>query len=115
MKGAAFDYYYFDPRAKDMPDEQDYTAWDLGKIMMCHILFLYIHADDPGGHNAFFEAGVAVGLGKRVIFINEKEEIDRYTRMIQVAAEFYACKLEQGIGYLKGLAALREFTKIRLD
>lgn len=92
-----------DPREGDVTEPYLYTPKDLGQILLSDMVLLYLENSNPGGENAIFEAGVAIGLGKRLVFVNEWARLhDRYISMILHVAEFTTRDLDTAVFYIKG-------------
>ena len=92
---------WLDPRTHGLHDEGDYTKWDCEAIEASDIVFAYLEAGNPGGHNLGFEIGYAVALGKQVIFVEEntttRPKRSRYTGMLRAGANWDVDSLRDGI------------------
>ena len=87
-----------DPRTHGLSDPEEYTAWDMAGVRECDIVFAYLEKSNPSGLGMAFEIGYALGLGKRVIFVNEKK--DKYAKILECACINFDT-LEEGIKYLE--------------
>lgn len=95
----AVDARCFDPRTNP-DDPQLYTAIDLGAIQFCTIVFAYLEQSNPYGYNLGLEIGYAHALGKRIVFVDEKQ---KGTAMLRVSSYGSYATLEEGIQRLRDL------------
>lgn len=96
---AAPDDEYLDPRSHGLTDEKMYTQWDLAAIREADIVFAYLEADNPAGHNMAFELGFAHALGKPILFVNESQKFDRYMGMLKAVSHTYFDSFDDALQY----------------
>lgn len=84
---------FLDPRSHGLTNPVEYTEWDLNAIERCDAVIAYMESSNPSGVGTALEIGYAVGRGKVVYFICEKE--DRYFDIALVAATYSFLKLEE--------------------
>jgi hypothetical protein len=97
-----FDKFTFiDPRTHGLTNPSDYTSWDLHGIKSSDFVFAYLEKTNPSGMGLAFEAGYAVGIGKPVLFVDEKH--DKYADMIRAASHKYWDNFVLGYWHLKAL------------
>src|SRR5687767_4074591 len=63
---------YIDPTQHKLEDAIGYTFWDLAAVESCDLVFAYMEKDNPSGVGMVLEIGYALGLGKKVIFVDEQ-------------------------------------------
>ena len=90
---------YLDPRSHGLTDEKMYTTWDLAAIREADIIFGYLEADNPAGHNLAFELGFAHALGKPIIFVNENKRFGRYVGMLRAVSHNYFSSFNDALEY----------------
>lgn len=97
-------FTYFNPREHMLEDPNEYTFWDVHFIKQCDIVFAYLEQDNPSGLGLIFEVGVAYGLGKTIILIDEKSSKDdifrKYFKIVQHASSSLFTSFEDGMKYL---------------
>jgi len=82
----------------DFQLENEYTAWDIVAIKQCDILFAYLEESNPSGVGLALEVGYARGIGKTIIFVDEK--YDRYFGMCRSVSDIVFSKIDYAINYL---------------
>lgn len=91
---------YLDPRAHGLADPTEYTEWDLRAVKTSDLVFAYLEATNPAGHNLAFEVGYAVAHGTPVLFVDEKAGRggipDTATSMLRAAATEWFYSAEPG-------------------
>lgn len=92
---------YIDPCEHSLDKPGEYTAWDLFGVRQCDILLAYMEKDNPSGIGLALELGMAKALGKLTILIDDRD--DRYTAILQYAAELTFDYLADAIGFLARL------------
>lgn len=101
---------FFNPRAHQLDDPVLYCAWDIHFVKECDIVFAYMEQDNPSGYGLSLEVGLAYGLGKTIILVDEKSTNDlqfqRYFQLISSTAHVCFRKLDDGIEYLKKFTSL---------
>lgn len=60
-----------DPRASELQDENEYTAWDLQGIKDADLILAYMDNDNPSGFGLNLEIGYAYALNKPIYFVCE--------------------------------------------
>lgn len=96
---------FFNPREHNLPGHSDYWAWDVHFVRDCDIVFAYMEVDNPSGFGLTFEIGLAYGLNKTIILVDEKSkleaEFERYFKIVSYTANARFDNLDAGIEYLK--------------
>src|SRR4051812_37050745 len=65
-------FTFFNPREHGLDNPADYTTWDIHFVKECDILFAYMEKSNPSGYGLAFEAGLALGLNKTIILVDER-------------------------------------------
>jgi len=91
---------YINPQDHKLPSPDDYTTWDLLGIKRADLVFAYLSLSNPSGIGLALEVGYAKGLGKTVIFVDEK---GFYTHIVRSAADTWTDNFENGLRILKSL------------
>lgn len=96
-------FIFFDPCKHNLSNPKEYSIWDSHFVKQCDILFAYMEYDNPSGIGLAYEIGLARGLGKTVILVDEKSLfnvpfegefsivsncVDNYFTDIRYAAEY---------------------------
>lgn len=89
---------FIDPSSHGLTNPADYTKWDMEGIQKADFIIAYLESSNPSGLGLALEIGYALGLGKPVLFINQKQ--DRYTDMLKHASTFYSTSLDDVISRL---------------
>lgn len=106
------DFIFFNPREHGLEDPDQYTIWDINFIKQCDIFFAYMEETNPSGYGLAFELGLAYGLNKTIILIDERSKKDddfkNYFRIMYKPSSIVFDNLEEGIKYLSafGLSKL---------
>jgi hypothetical protein len=88
VKESNKNFLYFDPCTHGLEKPSLYTAWDVTAVKGCDIILGYMEKDNPSGLGLATEIGIAHGLDKYIIIIDEKH--DRYFQFAgQLADELY--------------------------
>jgi hypothetical protein len=99
------DFIFFNPRNHMLEDPNEYTFWDLHYIKQCDILFAYLEKDNPSGLGLIFEIGVAYGLSKTIILVDEKSDQDelfkKYFKIVRHASTSIFNSFDDGLKYLE--------------
>jgi len=90
---------FINPRNHGFNNPKEYTIWDLQGVKNSDIVFAYLEKDNPSGFGMTLEVGYAVGLGKIVVLIDEKD--NNYTQIIRYASTICFDDLDKGIEFLK--------------
>lgn len=90
--------------------ELQYTQFDLKGVISADIIFAYMEKTNPSGAGLATEVGLALGLGKHIIYVEDAGcPLSRYFGMVRtIADEVY---MEDSFYYTalqKGIAALNE-------
>lgn len=91
---------FFDPRMNNTKEPREYATLDLHNIKQSDLVFAYLEKGNPSGAGLALEIGYGKGLGKTVIFVNEKRD-DKYWKLVEETADVVFEKLEDGIRYLE--------------
>lgn len=96
---------WFDPTEHDYGDPRHYGPWDAAAVDACDVVFAYLEAGNPGGEGMCAEIGRAAGLGKVIIFVDEKTESGaartRYLRLVREWSTVVVGNLSDGINHLQ--------------
>lgn len=101
VKAAVPTAIYLDPTTHHLEDEAEYTAWDLKAVEHSDILFGYFEADNPSGLGLMVEIGVAWAVGSKIILVDEKPGMRKYTGMARQAATVNTTSFEAGVDALR--------------
>lgn len=97
-------FIFYNPLAHNLSDSEEYTAWDLHYVRKCDIVFAYMEASNPSGYGLILEIGLAYGLGKTVILVDERSAVDedfaRYFKMAYHTADVTFDNFDKGVEYL---------------
>jgi nucleoside 2-deoxyribosyltransferase len=100
----------FNPRAHFLENHNDYWAWDIHFVNECDILFAYMESENPSGFGLTLEIGLAYGLGKTIILVDEKsksdEKFEKYFRIVKDTADASFENLIDGINFLKKFTSI---------
>lgn len=99
IEARPFGVSYLDPRKHGLQEEEMYTAWDIGGVAMCDIIWCYLEESNPGGHNACFEFGMAAALDKKLVLVCDKRSITRYIGMLRQVAHVYFEDFEDALDW----------------
>ena len=96
---------FFNPREHQLESDKEYWTWDIHFVKECDIVFAYMEANNPSGFGLTFEIGLAYGLNKTIILVDEKSklevEFERYFKIVSNTANARFDNLDAGIEYLK--------------
>lgn len=99
---------FIDPSKNGLSDPKLYTAWDLDAIRKSDIIFAYFEDQNPSGYGLSLEIGYAAGLGKYIIFVDEKSsatpEVGRYLHLIRETSNVVFESLDGGLECLRSLS-----------
>lgn len=102
------DFVFFNPKKHLLDEGDEYTVWDLHHVRQCDILFVYLEQDNPSGIGLSLEMGLAIGLAKTVIFVDEKsglsEEYHSRFKILRNAASITLNNINDGITLLQSFA-----------
>ena len=97
-------FIFFNPREHMLADPNEYTFWDVHFIKQADIVFAYLEKDNPSGLGLIFEIGVAYGMNKTIILIDEKSSTDdtfkKYFKIVQHASSSVFSSFDEGLRYL---------------
>lgn len=100
---------FFNPREHKLDNSSEYWAWDVHYIKDCDIVFAYMESDNPSGYGLMFEIGLAYGLNKTIILVDEKSRLDKefskYFKIVSNTANVCFEDIEKGIDYLRKFTA----------
>lgn len=98
------DYIFFNPREHGLDDPNQYTTWDIHYIKQCDIFFAYMEESNPSGYGLAFELGLAYGLNKTIILVDERSKNDivfkNYFRITHKPSNIVFDNFENGVKYL---------------
>ena len=98
-------FIFYNPRNHNLESPADYSVWDRHYVKQCDILFGFMELENPSGYGLAFEIGLAYGLGKTIILIDEKSltngEFERRFNLIAHSSSVVFYSLDIGIDYLK--------------
>ncbi|WP_423147922.1 nucleoside 2-deoxyribosyltransferase domain-containing protein [Rubrolithibacter danxiaensis] len=99
------DFIFFNPREHGLNDPGSYTVWDIHFVKECNILFAYMEKTNPSGYGLAFEAGLALGLNKTIILVDERSEKDpsfeNYFQIVRHSSAMVFNNLADGIALLQ--------------
>lgn len=89
-------HHVFDPRMTGTKVVEDYAFIDLLELRRCDLVIAYLEAANPSGIGLAAEVGYAKGLGKTILFINERQ-LDRYAQFVETFADVVVHNLERAV------------------
>jgi nucleoside 2-deoxyribosyltransferase len=96
---------FYDPRSHELQSPNQYAIWDTHHVRRADILFAYMEKDNPSGYGLAIEIGYARSLGKTVILVDERSQVDeqfrRYFAIVREMSDVVLDSLEEGIALLK--------------
>lgn len=97
-------FIFFNPRDHGLEDATLYSAWDTHFVKECDILFAYMEKSNPSGYGLAFEIGLAAGLNKTIILVDERsatdQEFAKYFKLVQFPADALFSEIQHGIDFL---------------
>lgn len=103
---------FFNPREHNLNNPQEYWIWDIHFVRECDIVFAYMEADNPSGYGLMLEIGLAYGLNKTIILVDEKskydEDFSKYFKIVSSTAGACFDDIEKGIEYLKNFTTQKQ-------
>jgi hypothetical protein len=98
-------FIFFNPRKHNLEMPQAYTVWDLHFVKKCDILFAYMERNNPSGFGLTLEIGLARGLDKTIILIDEKSKFDEkfanYFRIVRESSSIVFDNFTDGLIFLE--------------
>ena len=73
-------FVFFNPREHLLDDPYEYTYWDIHFIRQADIIFAYLEKANPSGLGLIFEIGIAYGLNKTIVLVDEKSGRMKYLK-----------------------------------
>lgn len=104
------EFVFFNPKEHGLEGcSKAYTTWDLHFLRNSDILFGYMEKDNPSGYGLSLEIGYANALGKTVILIDERSEIDdffekRY-RIVHSSSNIVFSSINEGVDFLRSFSS----------
>jgi len=99
------DINYYDPTMHKLDQPSQYTAWDMHFVRSSDLVFGYMDKSNPSGYGLATEIGYAKGLGKTVILVDEKSDLDdefsNYFSIVRSISDMVVGSLDEGIALLK--------------
>jgi len=99
------DFVFLNPRAHGLTDPSEYWTWDVHFVRHCDILFAYMDNDNPSGYGLALEVGLALGLNKTIILVDDRSKHDpkfeMYFKIVHKSANVVLPSLEEGISFLR--------------
>lgn len=99
---AALPYVTFiDPCDHGFSMPSFYTAWDNAGVERADVVLAYLEDSNPSGIGLAYEIGKAVGMGKKVILVDEKD--NHYTQILRESVDLVCESMETAIFFLTKL------------
>ena len=99
------DFIFFNPKEHGLDNPDQYVTWDVHFVKECDIFFAYIEETNPSGYGLAFELGLAYGLNKTIILVDEKspkeDNFDKYFKITHRPASIVFNNFQDGIKFLK--------------
>ncbi len=96
---------YYDPAMHKLDQPSQYTIWDMHFVKSSDLVFGYMDKSNPSGYGLAVEIGYAKGLGKTVILVDEKSDVDNefsnYFSIVRSISDMVVGSLDEGIALLK--------------
>lgn len=101
IESAGHDSFNFiNPKKNGSKVFEEFTFWDVLGVNQCDIVFAYLEKSNPAGHAMMVEAGIAIGKGKFVIFVNEQHD-NKYTMFLAHCPNvIFFDGFDKGVNYL---------------
>ncbi len=97
-------FIFFNPREHGLTEPNQYTVWDIHFIKECDVFFAYMEDTNPSGYGLAFELGLAYGLNKTIILIDERsinnQIFNNYFRIVHQPSSIVFDNFEDGVKYL---------------
>lgn len=97
-------FIFFNPREHGLYNPDQYTVWDIHFIKQCDIFFAYMEETNPSGYGLAFELGLAYGLNKTIILVDERskkdEAFENYFKILHKPSNVVFENFEDGVKYL---------------
>jgi len=93
------DVHFIDPCDHGFSAPAFYSAWDNVGVEQADVVLAYLEADNPSGIGMAYEIGKAVGMGKPVVLVDEKD--DKYTQILRESAALVCPHLSGAVYFLK--------------
>ena len=101
-------FIFFNPKEHKLDDPKQYTAWDVHFVKECDILFAYMEETNPSGYGLAFELGLAYGLNKTIILVDEKSPkdklFDKYFKITHYPANIVFDSFQNGMKFLESFS-----------
>lgn len=101
-------FIFYNPRQHMLDTPADYTWWDIHFIRQSDIIFAYLEKSNPSGLGLIFEVGIAYGLNKTIILIDEKSDeneiFKKYFNIVKHASSAVCTSFEIGLKYLESFS-----------
>jgi len=95
---------FLDPRNSGSNNEKIYTEYDVNCVKQCDILFAFMDSSNPSGYGMSVELGLAYGLGKFIIFVDQTNfSKKKYFGMHRQMSNEVFKDLQDGVEFLKSL------------
>ena len=79
-------FTFYNPNDHNLSAAQQYATWDAHYVRKCDILFAFMEAGNPSGFGLMFEIGMAYGLNKTIILVDERSASDaQFGKYFQIA------------------------------
>ena len=79
---------FSNPKKNGLVKSDEYYLWDTLQLEKCDIVLAYLEKTNPLALGLIFELGYARGLGKKVILVDEKTDLDSdYAKQFKFARE----------------------------
>lgn len=102
------DIRFLDPRNSGSNDEKIYTPYDVNCVRICDVLFAYMDSKNPSGYGMSVELGLAFGLKKYIIFVDQSNSgKNKYFGMHRNMADMVFKDLQSAVDFLKHLEVKR--------
>jgi len=98
-------FIFFNPFDHGLIDADHYTIWNIHFIKQCDIFFAYMEESNPSGYGLSFELGLAFGLNKTIILVDERSKKDEifknYFKILYNPSNIVFDNLADGIAFLE--------------
>lgn len=101
-------FNFFNPREHGLNNTAEYTIWDIYHVKECDIVLAYMEKTNPSGYGLAFEIGVAIGMNKTIILVDERSnddpQFEKYFYIIKEAATITFKTIEEAVLFLESFS-----------
>lgn len=100
-------FTFYNPREHKLSLSREYTIWDLFYVKNSDVVFAYMQKENPSGYGLTLEIGYATALGKPIILVDERSDVDNkfggFFEIVRQSSSIVFNNLTDGIKFLKNI------------